>query len=348
VRVGLEKHAYEFIHTTKPEEIFKMKFDVIIGNPPYQLDDGEQMEQYAIPLYQEFVKSAIRLKPSFVCMITPSRWFSGGGRKNLDDFRHEMLDDDRIKQIDDFPDASECFPGVEIKGGVNYFLWSRDYHGQCLFNTHKNGVVIYSKKRTLNEYGHDLFIRDTGAITILEKVLGKKMVSLSTIVGPQTPFGLLSSFNDFSDKKTGLTVYGNKRIGFLPEKYSITKNASIIGKWKIFVPKAVGSGSSETDVINPIIAAPNTVCTQTYLFIGPFIDETQCENVVSYIGTKFFHFMVSLIKNTQDGMAKVYQFVPLVDVNQEWNDSKLYKLFGLTQEEINYIETSVWPKKAVK
>jgi site-specific DNA-methyltransferase (adenine-specific) len=343
-RSGLDSHAYEFIHTTKPEEIFNMKFDVIIGNPPYQLNVGQQMEQYAIPLYHEFIMTAIKLSPRYLCMIVPSRWFCGG--RGMDDFRKTMLSDKHIKFIEDFPDASECFPGVEIKGGVNYFLWDRSYEGDCTFSTHKNGAVISTKKRKLNEYGADFFVRDNGSLNILNKVLSFHQKSFSGIVSPQTPFGLYSSFKDFKKTKFehSLKVYANKEIGYISENYKITKNRTAINEWKVLVPKAVGSGSSESDVIKPLIGEPGSLCTQTYLYIGPFSSKDECENVISYIKTKFFHFLVALLKNTQDGMSKVYTFVPIVDFNRAWNDSELYSLFGLNSEEQNYIEDTIWPK----
>lgn len=335
----LETHAYEFIHTRKPEEILNMKFDVIIGNPPYQLKTGGAQAQ-AIPLYNKFVLQAIKLNPRFITMIIPSRWFTGGF--GLNSFRDEMLNDKRLRVIHDYINASECFPGVEIKGGVCYFLWDRDHPGLCSINTHVDGKIVSSMDRPLLEPGNDVFIRYNEALPIFRKVLAYKEPSFSTIMSSQRPFGLPTNFADFhEDKKTGdLTVYCNKKIGYVSSSFPITKNQDLIKKYKLFTPKAVGSGSKD-DYVKPILGAPGSLCTETYVATGPFETEEQAKNAMSYIDTKFFHFFLTLKKNTQDALSGAFEFIPLQDFNESWNDEKLYKKYNITQEEIAFIESMV-------
>ncbi len=341
---SMETYAYQFIHTENPEELFNMKFDVIIGNPPYQLNVGVQQESYAISLYHKFVQQAKRLNPRYLTMIIPSRWFAGG--RGLDEFRDEMLHDDRLRVIHDFINASDCFTGVEIKGGVCYFLWDRDNRGLCKIYTHKDNFVSESE-RPLLENNNDTFIRYNQAISIIKKVSSLNEKQFSNIVSPQTPFGLYSSFNDFSQNGK-IKVYANKKVGFLGQEYIISKNAEWIDKWKVYVPKAIGSGELGNDIIKPIIGEPNSICTQTYIMYGPFKNRQECENVISYVKTKFFHFLMGLKKVTQDAMAKVYTLIPMQDFSKPWTDNELYEKYKLTKEEIDFIESMVRPEIGIK
>ena len=340
-REGLESHAYEFIHTINPEEIFNMKFDVIISNPPYQLNDGGAQAS-AKPIYNYFVENSKKLLPHYMVMITPSRWFVGG--KGLDNFRNDMLHDRRLKELHDFPNAADCFPGVDIKGGVSYFLWDRDYSGNCKINTYDGEEVVSSMERPLLEDNCEILIRDNRAIEILKKVQSKKEVSFSTIVSTRKPFGLATNFIDFSDKKINdmqIKIYANHAVGFV-DRNLIIKNQDWIDKWKILVPEAIGSGDTNTDRVNTIISEPGEVCTETYLVIGPVKNMKEANNIISYIDTKFFHFMLGIKKITQHTTSKVYEFVPIQDFSKEWTDKKLYQKYSFTQDEINYIEKSVW------
>ena len=342
-RDDMETYAYQFIHTYNPEELFNMKFDVIIGNPPYQLNVGVQQESYAIALYHKFVQQAKKLNPRYLTMIIPSRWFAGG--RGLDEFRDEMLHDDRLRVIHDFINASDCFSGVEIKGGVCYFLWDRDNPGLCNIFTHKDGTISQSERPLLEE-NNDTFIRYNQAISIIKKVAKFNEESFSSIVSPQTPFGLYSSFKDFHSHGT-IKVYANKQTGYLGQDYIISKNAHWIDKWKVYVPKAIGSGELGNDIIKPIIGEPNSLCTQTYIMYGPFENENICKNVISYVNTKFFHFLMGLKKVTQDAMAKVYTLIPMQDFSKTWTDKELYQKYNLSNEEIAFIESMVRPEIGV-
>lgn len=342
-----EQHAYMFLHTNEYQksELFKrlkeMKFDVIIGNPPYQLNDGGAQAS-ASPLYHLFVQQAKKLNPRYITMIIPARWYSGG--KGLDSFRDEMLNDNRIRILHDFLDASECFPGVEIKGGVCYFLWDRDNRGLCEVNTHENNTIISTAIRPLKEENSETFIRYNNSISILRKVKEKKELTMNTQVSSRKPFGLPTNFDDYSEEKTdSIKVYANKKIGYLDKNYKFERNSNLINKWKVLAPKAIGSGDSREDWLKPILADKNSVCTETYIILGAYNDEHKAKNLISYTQTKFFHFMLTLKKVTQDATAKVYSFVPLQDFNEEWTDEKLYKKYGLSQEEIKFIESMVRP-----
>lgn len=333
----LEQHAYNFIHTDKPKELFNMKFDVIIGNPPYQLDDGGNQAS-AKPLYHKFVDNAKKLNPNYISMIIPSRWFSGG--KGLDVFRKEMINDKRLKTLVDFINASECFPSVEIKGGVCYFLWDKNHNGECTVKTNFLDNSTFESKRFLKHIDHDFFIRDGRSIGIIDKVLSFKEESILPIVSSRKPFGLPTNFSSGLDGD--IVLYENKSEGKVLWK-NISKNHDFIDKHKVFAPYAFGNGIAETDRLKPIYGKPNSACTETYLLFGPFKSKKQSENFMSYMETRFFHFLISLVKNTQHATSKVYQLIPIQNFKEEWSDEKLFKKYKLTDDEVSHIKKTIWP-----
>jgi len=335
----MESHAYQFIHTDTPEELFNMKFDVIVGNPPYQLSDGGDSTGSS-PIYQHFIEQAQKLMPRYLTMIIPSRWFAGG--KNLDEFRDAMLNDTRISKLVDYPIASDVFPGVKIIGGVCYFLWERDHSGSCEVTTHMNGIAD-TMTRSLNQF--DTFVRFNKAISILEKIQAQNYPTMNTQVSTQKPFGL-RTFVRPSGKGT-ITLYANKSVGKI-QKSEITNGIEMLDKWKVLTSRGYGEGGEARDyprmiVGKPIVAPPSSACTETYIVVGAYDSETEAKNLASYIKTKFLRFLVGLRKNTQDVTKDRFAFVPLLPMDKEWTDKKLYSHFGLSNDEISFIDTIVRP-----
>lgn len=336
---GLETHAYEWIHTLKPEELFNMKFDVIISNPPFQLSDGG-FRVSASPIYNLFIEQAKKLNPRYLTMIIPARWFSGG--KGLDEFRDRMLSDKSLRIIHDFPEAADCFSGVQIKGGVCYFLWDRDNKGDCAVTTHHGDNIGQTESRPLLEKGCDVFIRYNEAIEILHKIQSFNESSFEPLVSPRKPFGLDTLYRG---KKSGnILLYENGGTSYIDEK-DLVKNFDWAQKSKVFIPEA-GSGSDSFP--HPILGKPflgttGTASTETYLLIGPFASDEISKNVISYITTKLFRFLVMLKKPSQHATSKVYSFVPIQDFSKPWTDEELYAKYGLTEDEIGFIESMIKP-----
>jgi site-specific DNA-methyltransferase (adenine-specific) len=359
---GMETHAYALIHTddiqARVAELFGglMQFDVIIGNPPYQLNtDGFGTQ--ARPIYQHFVQQAKALDPRFLCMVIPARWFAGG--MGLDEFRESMLTDNRVRSIDDYLTASEVFPGVGLKGGVCYFLWDRDNLGACRVTTHYKDLPTSTATRPLLEEGADVFIRFNAGLSILKKVAAtetgsdkslelpdaKKFMNLVSSIGA---FGLDSTFRG-KQKKSGddLKVYRNGGVGYVA-RAEIAKEQTVFDKWKVFIGRAApGTGNKDTYphkiLSTPFIGEPGSISSWTYMHIGPFKTKTQAESVLSYLSCRFTRFLILLHKPSADTTRKVYTFVPKQEWTRQWTDEALYKKYGITEEEIAFIETLVRP-----
>ena len=349
----LETHAYELIHTTRPEEIFRMKFDVIISNPPYQLSDGGAQAS-AKPIYNCFVEQAKKLNPRFLTMIIPARWYAGG--KGLEEFRDSMLSDPHMRELHDYPNTDDCFPGVNIRGGICYFLWDNMYNNTDSLTrvvTHDKNTIISDSNRPLRVSGSDVFIRYSMAISILEKVKQKQEKAITEHISPRRPFGIdgnIISTNMFCKSPIGMKnpvkCYGKAgAVGFV-EKADVKSHSSWINSWKVYMPYANNIGTElNDDNQNTFVGEPNSVCTETFILIGADLELTKetANNLSMYMRTRFARFLLSLSKSSQHATAKAYQFVPIQDFNTSWEDSKLYEKYGLTQEEIEFIEATIKP-----
>lgn len=349
---GLETHAYAFIHTdnikSRLAEIFggNMQFDVIIGNPPYQMaSDGGTRD---LPIYHHFVEQAKKLEPRYLAMVIPSRWMAGG--LGLSEFRRTMLNDRRIRVLVDYANAAEVFPSVGINGGACYFLWEAAYDGQCNITSVRAGEVNGPTSRCLNEF--DVLVRDSRALQILRKVRAHNEPSVNTILAHDKEFGWTSNFDEFhnEERKGDLPLYYirtmKRSVGYISRK-KVTKSEHLIDTWKLLVP-AVGSGrererSGVDLVLGPSLIAPSpSVCTQSFLFF--FVSSRkEAESLQSYYRTRFFRFLVSLRKITQHATHSTYNWVPIQSWNRTWTDALLYKKYKLTKEEIAFIESMIRP-----
>ena len=340
----LETHAYEWIHTAKPEEIFKMKFDVIIGNPPYQLNDGGNNAS-AIPLYQKFIKQSLKLSPRYLSMIIPSRWFSGG--RGLDEFRSSMINDTHLRKLYDFENAGECFPGVDISGGVCYFLWDRQYDGPCTF-VNVESENENTSTRYLNKY--PILVRSNKAIPIIDKVASFGEKTLDKKVSSQKPFGLRTFVRPDDSGELMLRWNGGK--GPIKREH-VTSGIELINRWNVIVSRVFFEHGGQVDkngqrrVLSVLeILKPMEVCTETYIVVDSFESETKARNLYAYLQTCFARFLILQATSSIMITRNCFIFVPIQDFSERWTDEKLYAKYGLTKDEIDFIESMIKPMEA--
>jgi site-specific DNA-methyltransferase (adenine-specific) len=346
----VENYAYAFIHTdnikARVAELFgdNMQFDVIIGNPPYQMKGGAGGSSDS-SIYHLFVEQAKNLEPKFLSMVLPSRWLAGG--RGMDEFRKEMLSSRKLVSLVDYPVSKEIFPNVEVKGGISYFLWSGQHEGNCQVSVIR-GTEVSTSSRPLNEF--DVFVRDARSVGILRKVLKLGEPSITEILTADTPFGIATNFDGFHSKMQNgdVSLYyvrkGKRDIGFM-HRDEISKNVQLIDKWKVLPPEAGSDGGQKIPdfvIGKPWISEPPSVCTQSFLAF--WVDsQLAAKSLHSYICTKFFRHLVSLRKLTQHALRSTYMWVPQQTWDREWTDETLYKKYKLTQEEISYIESIIRP-----
>ncbi len=348
---GLETHAYAFIHTENPRaklaKIFggDMQFDVIIGNPPYQMTGGAGGSSDS-SIYHLFVEQALKLDPRFLSMVIPSRWLAGG--RGMHEFRNSMLTGKHISHLVDYTKMSTAFPGVDFEGGVGYFLWEKNYQGDCKYTLVLGNEDQPTVDRKLDEF--DIFVRDERAVTILKRVQHQEELSMAELVSGDTPFGLATNFDDFAEKsfkgaiKLHVSVNQKRSVGWVKDS-RVTKNRHLIPVWKLFLPKAYGErGAIPANVLGPgIVAGPGSVCTQTYVVAGPFSSEAEAVSCSAYLRTRFARVLISLRKITQDLPRATYSWLPQQEWDRKWTDADLYKKYKLTKKEIAFIEKMIRP-----
>lgn len=330
---------YKEIEMKEGKDMGKKKWDIVIGNPPYQISDGGSRAS-AKPIYNEFFEAAKKLNPEEIMMITPSRWFSGG--KSLDNFRKTMIDDHHLVSLNDYFDATDCFPGIDISGGVSYFLWNSKYDGPCNVISHINGRTT-AKERYLNFENTGNFIRFNESVSILEKVFKQDNLKFAELISSRKPFGITTNEKIRENGGDGyLPIYSYPKNGYI-SKEKVTKNEGLIGDYKVAISYAYGErGKFPYFVIGkPFIIEPGSVCSETYILIRTMKNRKEAENLISYMKTKFFRFLVLQKKNTQHATKTVYEFVPELDYSQPITDEFLYKKYDLSPDEINFIETHV-------
>ena len=326
-----------------------MKFNAIVGNPPYQVMDGGAGVS-AKPVYNLFVEIAKLIKPDYISMIMPSRWFAGG--KGLDSFREEMLSDKRLSHIFDFINAKDCFPTASIGGGVNYILWNAKHCSDCSITTIQ-GDMRDTETRPLNQFS--VFIRYNAAIHIVNKCKSEK--NFDSIVNTRNPFGLSSNVR--GEKSGELRLISSAGISWLP-KSAVPSSNTLLSKYKILMSKVTAEHAGEPDrngqfkiVSRTEVVGPNDVCTDSYLIIGESEHKSVVENEYKYIQTRFARFLLMLAVSSINLSPDKFQFVPLQDFTEDsdidWNkpipdiDKQLYKKYNLTKEEIEFIEKMIKP-----
>lgn len=347
----LETHAYEMIHTTCPEDIFKMKFDVIISNPPYQLNtvSGEttNVSKQAKPIYNLFVEQAKRLNPRYLCMIIPSRWFAGG--LGLDGFRQAMMEDNHITHLVDYNNAKDCFPQNSISGGVCYFLRERDSTGLCEF-TNINGNKTTTESRSLSEF--PVVVRYNSAVDIIRKVREKAPTFLKDIVSPISPFAIPTKVTGLSAPtfKSNITLYTSKGVGYI-SRAEVLSNTKYVDKYKVMVSQIGAEHAGEPGKDGKFrvltssmrVMVPNEVCTNSYIVIGEYSDPDTAANLLAYLKTKFVRFLVLQAVSSIHISRTSFTFVPMEDFSKAWTDEELYAKYDISSDEVDFINSMIKP-----
>lgn len=363
----LETYAYPFIHSdninARLSELFgsNMQFDVIVGNPPYQLADGGQGAS-AVPIYNKFVEQAKVLQPRYLSMVIPARWFFGG--RGLDAFRRSMLEDARIRKIVDFSDSRQCFPSVDVAGGICYFLWDRDNEGDCEIVSSGVSGQQTSSVRPLLETGCDILIRNNDSIAILRKVVLKETGETGVIlplnlrfdqqVSGQKPFGLRTFFRGSAKKGQDNDILVLQSGGRAwTSRAQVPDGTTLIDKWKVFTSKSSAEHAGQVDKngMRKVLSLsgvlpPGSVVTETYVLLGTYDSEAEAKNCFSYAATKFFRYLVTVRASAQDLPRISYSFVPMQDFSRPWSDKDLYAKYELSEDEIALIENTIRPMKA--
>lgn len=340
----LETHAYEWIHTLKPEEIFNMKFDVIIGNPPYHLTDGGNGPS-AKPIYQEFVEKAKQLRPSYLSMIIPSRWFNGG--KGLDKFRASMLSDRRVTHLVDYQNAKDCFPGISLGGGVCYFLWEKSAQRDCAVTNIISGRQT-TLTRPLDQF--PVFVRYNDSIDIIQKVRRAEEDSLVGELTSRNPFGLATNVRGVPNPfRNALTLYSSQGTSYIARSQIVQGN-EYIDQYKIMISRVTSEHAGEPDktgmykvISNMRLLGPGEVCTDSYILAHPTGDQGEAERFYAYLRTKFVRFLLLQALSSINLSRDAYTFVPAQDFSRAWSDQELYEKYQLEQKEIDFIESMIKP-----
>ena len=333
-----------------------MKFDAIVGNPPYQEMDGGGKGYSAKPVYNYFVGEAKAIEPHYISMITPSRWFSGG--KGLDDFRAEMLQDKHLRKIVDYADNEALFSNVSIVGGVNYFLWDSSYNGDCEV-TSIRGENAVTLNRDLSEY--DIFIRNNNALQLIRRMEASSDRKMDDVVYPRNVFGISSDLRgqDNKDEKHQLALFSSQKSNSMAMSYisgdEVQKQHELIEKYKVIMGKVVPRGG-EVGVDPSVgyrvtstlqVLSPGSVFTDSYLLLAAFESKAEAIHFAEYMCLKFPRFLLHETYSSMNISKQNFRFVPFLDYSKEWTDEELFKRYGCNEEEISMIESIIRPMEYV-
>lgn len=328
----------------------KFKFDVIIGNPPYQMSDGGNNAS-SIPLYDKFIDGAKKINPEIMCLIIPNRWYAGG--RGLDNFRQTMMNDSHLVELHDYINADECFPGMDISGGICFFIRDLNHNGKCKVIDEGSNMTSGIDYRYLNEF--PIIIGDNRAVSILRKIVVKNEITLNSKVSTQRPFGLRTYARPTG--QGNITLRWNGGTGLI-EKEAVTAGTEIIDKWKVIVSRVFyeHAGKADKNGQNRVLSIldilpPDSVCTETYIVIDSFKSEAEAINLKKYLQSKFARFLVLQASSSIMITKNSFVFVPIQNYtfnsDIDWSqsipdiDKQLYKKYGLSLDEIDFIESHV-------